>query len=1330
MPQVLEFKGAEEGETGYNLKMFAPVGTFDNPAELVIGENSCEIAENSNGYIYKWTADSDGELTITMGADVESWSYCVNNLTTSMYGDTYSSTDEEIVSSYTVAVAAGDEIQITINTPFSYDTWSSPAGTVTFTADFAIPEGAEGNPIFVQFEMDESYMYGNAFVTVPAYTTYYFQSYGIGGMTLEIATEQAENEGWWIVDSFTLPNVMGRQPVVFSVTNDTAEDKEYGLSVSWAMGSQMNPENVTWWYGSTSVELAEGDTDGYYYIHTVNVTGPMDFYLNEAINFDSGEEVAVDIIITNMNTYEQKALSYDGVNGVVTMDVTEGDELQIIVTAQPDENWNYPAAYIYWGYGYIEGTEGNPTWMEVGKNSVKIEANDEDGYYFIGFMEEPGYVTITMNSSNWEYKVGQVMGIFDEEGYWIGEEFVWSDLQASNAKGAKSLTICPDSGNYYLYVNTANKKAGTVNFTVTHASTQVDMVAGKTATLKFIDPATGKAIAASNANWSIGFMRDAEGKEIPAEEYANYLTIPSAGELTAAAGIEEEIFAYVFADLKDGNEANGYVVYIRPAATSIQINKGYTDEGMWVVDEENVTEMTYVANADIQPVLTALVGPETALQDVTWKSSNEKVLTVNTYNAWVDNNQMQVAYLNPVVNPKTGKVGTGTVTLTATANDGSGVKATVNVNVVLETKEINIYPKNDQWQIVPGKSATMMAEVYTWYNQAPTNDDITWEIAETKVFDFEKYQWLPYEGDAIATIDAKGLVKAANVDKIYEVTIRATAQDNGTVAESTIYVAPPAKKGVIVNVPETYDVNSGEAVQPRANFYDKNGNEAFTGYTWSSSNKNVAEFVTVEEYDAEYDAWFTYQELRFTGKTGKVTLTATANDGSRAKATWTINVTKAPNVIEMIEEASVAAGATLTLKATPAFESYDWENDTTIYDYAVSDKTILWDAKVVEWNEDMWEWVEVEQDIGLKISNGKLSTNAKKITGTEPITVKVTATAKLGVYDSMFEETNCASAACIVTVYPATKQVDLVKSGEIVSKKTLTVEESDYIVLDAVGAPVGEYIWTSSNEKVAIVENNADGSVTIRSAGKMGKATITATANDGTKKSAKVTVNFVKAVEEIYFPEDLFLSVAKGKSVNFSKIAVVGPTDASNKKLTWSMEWVAFDEATGEYVTKGDGIVPKTVATMSNGSVKAVMKNVTDFEYVRITATAADKFGASCEAIVVLAPNAIKGVELYIVDEAGEIDSTNYAKKSYATTDSQVVLRAVATNGPDDLIASGLTLTSSNENFEVVWGEMGIVDKAVEGAENPYGKVKVTLKATDGSNVNTNITIEFKQPEA
>ena len=1353
MPQVLEFKGAEEGETVYNLKMSSPAGTYDNPAELVIGENSCEIEENSNGYTYKWIAEADGDLTITMGDNVASWSYVVNNLTTYMYGETYSSNDEVVVASQTIPVAAGDEIQITINTAYDWEAWSSPAGTVTFTAEFAIPEGAEGNPIFVQFEMDESYMYGNAFVTVPAYTTYYFQSYGIGGMTLEIATEQAENEGWWIVDSFTLPNVMGRQPVVFSVTNDTAEDKEYGLSVSWAIGSQMNPRYVDWMYGNTSMELAEGDSDGYYYTHTARVTGSMEFHLNQALNFETGEDVAADIIVTNMNTYEQKVLSVDSVDGMMYMDVTEGDELQIIVTAQPDENWNYPAAYISWGYNYIEGTETNPAWMEVGKNSVKIEAGDEDGFYLMGMVEETGYLTITMNSSNWEYKVGKRTDVFDDDGWWIGTEIVWSDLQASNAGGAKSQTIYFDHSygeNYYLYINTANKKAGTVTFTATLASKLVDLTAGQTATLTFTDPATGKAIAASKADWEIYYI-EANGEEVFYENFSDYATLAN-GKLTAAAGIESEVKVYVAAVLKTEDSAieNHYEVYIRPAASSIQINKGHIEETYnsdvggwmqnWVTEEENVTELTYVVNGDDRDFrLTALVGPDAALQGVTWKSSNTKILEVGSYNAWTENGEMQVAYLNTVYNPKTGKVGTGTVTLTATANDGSGVKATVKVNVVLETKDLYIYTKNDQWMVGPGKSVNMIAEAYTWYNQAPTNKNVIWDMEIVSVFDYETYEWVPYvpaEGEApIATISNKGVVKAASsVDKIYEVVVRATAEDTGVSGIYYIYVAPLAKTGEIVNVPETYDISSGETVQPWANFYDANGKETMSGYTWNSSNKNVAEFIWVIDSEDEYGNTYGHYELQFTGKTGKVTLTATATDGSRVKATTTINVVKVPNTVEMVEEASIAAGKTLTLKATPAFVSYDWENDTPITDYAVSDKNVLWDAKVVEWNEDMWEWVEVEQDIGLKISNGKLSTNAKKITGTEPITVKVTATAKLGVYDPWFEEMNYASATCIVTVYPATKQVDLVKSGEIVSKKTLTVEESNYIVLDAVGAPVGEYIWKSSNEKVAVIENNPDGSVTVRSAGKMGKATITATANDGTKKSAKVTVNFVKAVEEIYFPEDLFLSVAKGKSVNFSKTVVVGPTDASNKKLTWSMEWVepvADEEGyIVDYVTKGDGIVPKTVATMSNGSVKAVMKNVTDYEYVRITATAADKYGATCEAIVVLAPNAIKGMQLHLVNEDGLPSAENYAKKKYTTTDSQVVLRAVATNGPDDLVASGLTFTSSNKNFEVVWGDMGIVVRPVKDAVNPYGTVKVTMKATDGSNANTNITIIFAEPEA
>ena len=1576
-PYAIDMSNEGAEDAVYELKLMYPVGNRSNPAELVMGENTTTVSAASwEGFNYAWTAPEQGTLTITptgenwaYSVSVKAWSEMWQGFEYYYYGENHISSDGIVAEE--IAVNAGDIVEVNVGL---LDTSNGDAD-VTIIAAYEMAVGIEANPIPVQFDVNDEYVPVGATVTIPANTTYYYQTYGIGGMMMDVYmlindAEAGEIYGEY-VDNFMLPGGNPRMPVVFALTNETDSEQTYDLHVYWPDGSQMAPQHLYWWSGSTSVKLEAGDTDGYYYAHTSEIDGTVKFYLDEAFSFSSGEEIAADIIVTNLNTYEQKVLSVDGVDGVMYMDISRGDELQIIVTAQPDENWNYPDAFINWGYSYIEGTENNPAWMELGKNSVKIEANDEDGYYLIGYVEDPSYVTFTMTSSNWEYQVG-VRGepVYDEQGYWQGFEMIWTDVQASNNKGAKSTTVFVDGGNYFLRLNTANKKAGTVNFTATDVSKAVDIAAGLSTTLTFTDPKTGKAVAASNVNWEVlRWDYDEElGEEVLVPAGSEYATVSSSGKLTAAV-VEQETNLIVYASLKSDETVNNvFYVYIRPAVSSIQINKGHIEETYvedewieeeghpdggyweyggyeydWVTDEENVSELTVAANGEgVQ--LNAIITPDAALSDVTWTSSNTKVLDVYESSYYDGVSEHEYVYLEPVYNQKTGKFATGTVTLTATANDGSGVKATVKVNVVMETRSVHVYPKNYQWYVVPGKSATMVAELDTWYNQAPTNKNLKWEIAEFYVMDYDFGGWDPYvpaEGETpVATISDKGVLKVASTaDRIYEVVIKATAEDTGVFGTTSLYITPLAKTGEIrlsTELDGVYDLNiveEAEEIQIWANYFDKNGNYAATDYKLTSSNKRVAEIVRVEEYDEENEYWYSYDVLQFTGKTGKVTLTAVAADGSKTKATMTINVVKGANAIEMVEEAFVGAGKTLTLKATPAV--YDYETES--YSYDVSDKNVLWSAKVVEWDEDMWEWVEVEQDIGLKISNGKLSTNAKKITGTDPITVMVTATAKQANGYGFNAE-----ATCLVTIYPATQKVTLERNGQPVSG-TLTIDDDFYIVLDALGAPAGEYTWKTSNPKVAVVEDNLDGSVTVRpvEGGKLGSATITATAADGSNKSAKVTVKVVKKVDElvladkvgvaagksvnlnnsltispanatnkkvnwswatdadkamaaelkvtlnasgtlsasklktvsepitlnvkvtaldgfkavtetavtiypattkvelvdeygdvipktgntasyrlgewqmtavgtaavegaevlnaykwtssntkiatvdqtglvtftgkvgsvtikataldgtnkyaqttikvikpvdeVYKNVDHSLSVAKGKTVTMSKYVTIAPADATTKTLNWTMELVSYNEETGEYVTKGDGIVPKTMATLNakTGALKCV--NVSDWEYVRVTFTAADNFGATGSMIVVLAPDAIKGIEIYAV--AGEFDWDKLESTSKMTTDKdQVILFNAVTNDVDDIIGPGTAWTVSNNAFDVFWEDVDtsfvdeVTGETVEEVrylpvvravdpENAYGTVKVTIASVDGGNKKDTITITFVEPE-
>jgi len=114
-----------------------PVGSQENPAELVVGENTAEIAAGSQGYFYTWTAAADGELTITMPEG--NWTYVINNLTAGVYGEIQTSDSETAQKSVTIEAKAGEEYQLIVNTYNPEDMFANPAGTLVVTAEFEAP---------------------------------------------------------------------------------------------------------------------------------------------------------------------------------------------------------------------------------------------------------------------------------------------------------------------------------------------------------------------------------------------------------------------------------------------------------------------------------------------------------------------------------------------------------------------------------------------------------------------------------------------------------------------------------------------------------------------------------------------------------------------------------------------------------------------------------------------------------------------------------------------------------------------------------------------------------------------------------------------------------------------------------------------------------------------------------------------------------------------------------------------------------------------------------------------------------------------------------------
>lgn len=121
-----------DGETDaqYTINFVYPLGSKDNPATAVLGDNSATVAEGTDGYFFIYTAEKTGTLVMTMPSG--NWQYTVNNLTTGVIGDLQDSSLDPVLNPYELKVTAGDEIQILVNTFNPEDVWTAPAGSVSF----------------------------------------------------------------------------------------------------------------------------------------------------------------------------------------------------------------------------------------------------------------------------------------------------------------------------------------------------------------------------------------------------------------------------------------------------------------------------------------------------------------------------------------------------------------------------------------------------------------------------------------------------------------------------------------------------------------------------------------------------------------------------------------------------------------------------------------------------------------------------------------------------------------------------------------------------------------------------------------------------------------------------------------------------------------------------------------------------------------------------------------------------------------------------------------------------------------------------------------------
>ena len=301
-----------------------------------------------------------------------------------------------------------------------------------------------------------------------------------------------------------------------------------------------------------------------------------------------------------------------------------------------------------------------------------------------------------------------------------------------------------------------------------------------------------------------------------------------------------------------------------------------------------------------------------------------------------------------------------------------------------------------------------------------------------------------------ASVDENGLVTAKAAGAGRKVTITATAKDGSGCTGSCVISVKARKVTKIVLSPSAKTVTAGDQVTVKANVTPSNALD--TSVTWKSSNTTYA---TVSSKGVV--------TTKNAGAGKKVTITATAKDGSgcRGSSTISIRARKVSKVSVSATSTKIAAGkkVTLTAKVTPSNATNSavaWKSSNTKY-ATVNSKGVVTTKKAGAGKSVTI--TATAKDGSRKKASVKISIQKKAVTG---ITLKAVQTLKAG-----------KKTTVRATVAPAKD-----------ANRTVT--------------------FTSSNTKYATVSSK--GVVTAKKAGKGKTVKITAQATDGSGKKATIKI--------------------------------------------------------------------------------------------------------------------------------------------------------------------------------------------------------------------------------
>lgn len=236
-------------------------------------------------------------------------------------------------------------------------------------------------------------------------------------------------------------------PVKLVFGSSASEEKTFKVKLSFPVGTLGNP--IAMELGDVNVKVAAGNDQGVYYLYKATQNGKLTL---SCTRVTSG--VNYGFTLYNLNSYRQITTGVDGeATDKLTIEVSAGDEVRIIVSTLPDEENVYPTADFQLKLSFEEGEEtpdsgnqGGSTGGNQGGSTGGNQGGSTGGNQGGSTGGNQGGTTGgNQGGSQSGSQVGTPSGEYEEI-------FVESDTKAYIVKsGSTAITLASGQVNYFIF---------------------------------------------------------------------------------------------------------------------------------------------------------------------------------------------------------------------------------------------------------------------------------------------------------------------------------------------------------------------------------------------------------------------------------------------------------------------------------------------------------------------------------------------------------------------------------------------------------------------------------------------------------------------------------------------------------------------------------------------------------------------------------------------------------------------------------------------------------------------------------------------------------------